>query len=73
MAIPGFLTARRFIALEGSPKYLALYDLETPDVLSSAAYRHVIGLGKTGWTKRMEAQFKNFKRNVYVSLSDRRR
>ena len=30
MAIPGFLRARRFTAIEGSPKYLALYDLESP-------------------------------------------
>src|SRR5262249_11493177 len=43
MAIPGFINARRFTALEGGPKYLALYDLESPDVLQSAAYRHVVG------------------------------
>ena len=36
MAIPGFINARRFTALEGGPKYLALYDLESPDVLQSA-------------------------------------
>ena len=47
MAIPGFITARRFQAIEGGPKYLALYDLETPDVLQSAAYRHIVGAGKS--------------------------
>ena len=30
MEIPGFINARRFTALEGGPKYLALYDLEFP-------------------------------------------
>jgi hypothetical protein len=73
MAIPGFLRARRFKAIEGSPKYLALYDLESPDVIKSADYRHVIGAGKSAWTRRMEPQFRNFTRNVYVSISDRHR
>lgn len=71
MAIPGFLNARRFTALEGGPKYLALYDLESPDVLQSPPYRDIAGPKKSEWTKRMEAQFKNFRRNVYVSLSER--
>ena len=35
MAIPGFINARRFTAIEGGPKYLALYDLESPKVLQS--------------------------------------
>ena len=73
MAIPGFLRARRFTAIEGSPKYLALYDLESPEVLNSAHYQHVVGAGKSPWTRRMESQFRNFTRNVYVSISDRQR
>lgn len=73
MAIPGFLRARRYTAIEGAPKYLALYDLEPPEALNSAAYRHVVGAGKSAWTRRMEPQFKNFRRNVYLSISDRQR
>ena len=73
MAIPGFINARRFTALEGGPKYLAMYDLESPEVLQSAPYRHIVGPGKSAWTKRLEGQFKNFRRNVYVSLSERKR
>ena len=73
MAIPGFINARRFTALEGGPKYLALYDLESPEVLQSAAYRHVVGSGKSARTKRMETQFINFRRNVYVQVSERKR
>jgi hypothetical protein len=73
MAIPGFISARRFEAIEGSPKYLALYDLETPDVLQSTAYRHIVGAGKSSWTKRMESLFINGRRNVYIGLSERRR
>lgn len=71
MAIPGFLRARRFTAVEGSPKYLAIYDLESIEVLNSAAYRHAVGAGKSAWTRRMEPQLRNFTRNVYVTISDR--
>src|SRR5262245_57460185 len=73
MAIPGFINARRFTALEGGPKYLALYDLESPEVLQSAPYRHIVGAGKSAWTQRMEKQFINFRRNVYVGLTERKR
>ena len=30
---PGFLSAQRYEAASGSPKYAAVYDLESPDVL----------------------------------------
>ena len=46
MAIPGFINARRFTAIEGGPKYLALYDLESPEVLQSPAYQHVVGAAR---------------------------
>jgi hypothetical protein len=73
MAIPGFIKARRFRALEGSPKYLALYDLASPDVLNCKAYRHLVGEGRTPWSRRLNLQFKNLSRNVYVAISDRQR
>ncbi len=40
LATPGFLSGRRYKALsnEDSPRYLALYDLASLDVLNSAAY-----------------------------------
>src|SRR2546429_9481597 len=38
LAVPGFLSAGRYEALKGSPKYLALYELEHPDVLRSPAF-----------------------------------
>jgi hypothetical protein len=36
--VPGFVRARRFAALSGRPKYVALYEVETADVLRSEAY-----------------------------------
>ncbi len=73
MAIPGFVTARRFRAIEGAPKYLAFYDLDSPDVLQSPAYRNISGAGKSAWTRRMEQLFINGRRNVYVEISGRHR
>jgi hypothetical protein len=63
---PGFLSARRFRAIEGGPKYMALYDLAGPEVLESEAYRRI---RTTPWTRAMEPRFKNFKRNIYVEIT----
>ena len=38
LAIPGFLSAGRYVALKGGPKNLALYELETHEVLRTAAF-----------------------------------
>src|SRR5260370_40941246 len=38
LAVPGFLSAGRYVALKGGPKYLALYELEAPEVLQSPAF-----------------------------------
>ena len=53
LSIPGFLSARRWVAdcAPGEGKYLATYELDSPAVLQSAAY-----LGKfknqTPWSRR---------------------
>jgi hypothetical protein len=38
LAVPGFLSAGRYVATRGGPKYLALYELEDHNVLKSAAF-----------------------------------
>ncbi len=63
---PGFLNGRRFIALEGSPKYLALYDLESPEVLQSEAYKKIYG--PSAWTQKISKHFVRSIRNVYVEI-----
>jgi hypothetical protein len=63
---PGFLTARRFVAIEGSPKYLALYDLQSPDVLQSEDYKKLtVG---TSLTNRIREHWIRSVRNVYVEI-----
>ncbi|TDE11813.1 DUF4286 family protein [Jiangella asiatica] len=67
LAVPGITSARRFRALQGGPRYLALYDLDGPDVVASPAYlerkRH-----PTPWTRRVEAHV-TIVRNVYVEIT----
>lgn len=66
LACPGFLSGRRFVSVEGAPKYLALYDLESPDVLQSEAYRKI--WGPSEWTQRISKHFVRSVRNVYLEI-----
>jgi hypothetical protein len=38
LAVPGFLSAGRYVALKGGPKNLALYELEAAEVLRTSAF-----------------------------------
>jgi hypothetical protein len=63
VAIDGFLEARRYVAHEGSPKYLSLYSTESFDVLDSPAYRNALA-NQTDWSRTNIARFKNMIRAV---------
>jgi hypothetical protein len=63
VGIEGFLEARRYIADQGSPKYLCLYSTSTIDVLDSPAYRTRLA-NPTEWSKKTMARFKNMIRAV---------
>jgi hypothetical protein len=63
VAIDGFLEARRYVAHQGSPKYLCLYSTKTFDVLDSPAYRAKLA-NPTDWSKKTMARFKNMIRAV---------
>jgi hypothetical protein len=63
VAIDGFLEARRYIAHQGSPKYLCLYSTATFDVLDSPEYRTAL-MNPTDWSKKTLARFKNMIRAV---------
>ncbi|WP_099038202.1 DUF4286 family protein [Mycobacterium neglectum] len=67
LACEGFFNGRRFQALEGGPKYLATYELETPDVLDGPAYQRLIP--PTEWTRRVSAHFTSHLRNVYRDIT----
>jgi len=69
VAIEGFLEARRYVAHQGSPKYLCLYSTESFEVLDSPAYRAALG-APTEWSKATMARFKNMIRSVaHITIS----
>jgi hypothetical protein len=58
-AIPGILDAARYVAVKGGPKYLAVYELESVDVIHSDAF---VNRPKTEWDQQMSPRVigKNF-------------
>jgi hypothetical protein len=69
LAVPGFLSAARYEAVKGGPRHLAVYELESPAVLESEAYRRVQEQ-PTEWTKRAgpATVATTFIRNVYAMI-----
>ena len=52
-ANPRFLTALRFVCIEGWPRYLALYDLDSIKALSTPEYVASSGANHSPWSKRV--------------------
>jgi hypothetical protein len=67
--VPGFLSGARYEAVKGGPKHLAVYELESPAVLESPAYKKVQA-NPTPWTKRSSPEVigTTFIRNVYSMI-----
>jgi len=55
-ACPGFESARRFVCLDGWPRYMALYDLAYRGVLDEAGYAAISGTRFSPWSKRILAK-----------------
>jgi len=72
LSCPGFVTGRRFRLLEGAPegqpRYLALYELESPDVLSSEEYLAMVPPSR--WWERLLPHVR-VTRNVYTEITKR--
>jgi len=69
LAIPGFLSGARYEAVKGGPRHLAVYELESPAVLQSAAYKRVQA-NPTEGTRRWGPQAigTTYIRNVYTMI-----
>jgi len=52
LSIPGVLSAARYQAVQGGPKYLACYELDQPETYQSDAWQSWLK-NPTEWTKRM--------------------
>jgi hypothetical protein len=55
-AVPGVLSARRFRSTSGTPKYVALYHLATPEVQESAEWNQA---RQSDWTSRIVPHFRD--------------
>jgi hypothetical protein len=71
LRVPGFLTARR-LERRLRPRYAAMYDLDSLEVLQSAAYKNVSGDKRSPWTARMLKVTRLFDRRVYEQVLPRR-
>ena len=69
LSIPGILSAARYEAVVSGPKHLAVYELESSDVMTSEAYRKVRS-NPTEWSKRMSPEYSatTYVRNVYEMI-----
>ena len=53
---PGFLTANRFVCIDGWPRYSAMYDLEDVEVLRGEGYHKIAHAKYSAWTHRIMAK-----------------
>lgn len=56
--IPGFVNCERWVGADNPKISIATYDLESLDVLESAAYRRIAGENLSPWSKRMTGKAK---------------
>jgi len=68
LAVPGFETARRYVAVEGWPRYLALYDMARSDIVATPEYLRVAGANNSPWTRRILASVEGAYRAAGVQL-----
>jgi hypothetical protein len=78
LACPGFISARRFVAVHSHPRYLALYEIDSPDALATPEYQELARSPAIGnsverpsgspRTFSMLRAFRNPTRNVYREI-----
>ena len=69
LTVPGFRGARRYRALDGQkPTWLALYDLDSPEVIDSPAYK-ALGAQASDRDKSVAAGLAALDRRVYEQIS----
>ncbi|MCI0438997.1 MAG: hypothetical protein L0177_07665 [Chloroflexi bacterium] len=69
LSVPGVLNAARYEAVQNGPKHLACYELESPAVPETNAYKDKL-INPTPWTRRMSPQVVGtvYIRNVYSMI-----
>lgn len=59
--LPGFHRGRRYAAVQGKPKYLAVYECDTVAILGTQNYLRTLD-HQTPWSQRVMARFTHFHR-----------
>ena len=62
-SVPGMVRGRRYRAAEGSPRYMALYEATTMEVLTTGLYRWQLD-HPTPWTQRVMPGFRVAQRGI---------
>lgn len=63
VGLPGFLRGRRYVAIDGDPKYFNFYETTGADALTSPVYQARLD-APTEWTRRVVAHFTDTWRTV---------
>lgn len=56
--VPGFMAIERWIGADNPGISIATYDLQSPDVLETEAYRKIAGANLSPWSRRMTGKSK---------------
>jgi len=68
LKVPGVLRAARYkTSTEGAPRYVAIYELDNPDVPNSEAFREASDTG--AWPHQIRPYTKNRSRIVYTRIN----
>ena len=70
LAVPGFLSAGRYVALKGGPKYLAMYELEEANVLRTSAFLDAVRYKPSPWRAKASGGHvgRNYILNAYRQI-----
>jgi hypothetical protein len=63
VGLPGFRRGRRYVAVEGTPKYFNFYETDDVETLTSESYIARLN-APTPWTRQVVAQFRDTIRTV---------
>jgi hypothetical protein len=67
LTVPGILTGRRYQAVDGKPKYIAIYEMADERVWNSAAFVEVREK-PTDWSRKIIPQFRNTQRGIFRQI-----
>jgi len=67
LGVPGFETGRRYQAVDGIPKYIAISQLADENVLKSNAFR-AVRENPTAWARKITPQFRDTQRGVFRQI-----